>query len=169
MLPSASSFRLAWLAIVLILMVIATSLAADAPSKQPPAPPETFNAEQRAHWAFQSLKRPALPEVKEFEWVRNPIDMFILAGLESVEFKYAGEADRVSLIRRVTFDLSGLPPTEKEVSSFLADARPDAYERLVDRLLASKSYGERWAQHWLDLAHYADSNGFELDAERPDA
>ena len=84
-------------------------------------------------------------------------------------FAHAPEADRVALIRRVTFDLTGLPPTPAEVDAFLADDRPDAYERLVDRLLASPRYGERWAQHWLDLAHYADSNGFEADAERPDA
>ncbi len=75
----------------------------------------------------------------------------------------------MALIRRVTFDLTGLPPTPDEVAAFLGDDRPDAYERLVDRLLASPQYGERWGQHWLDLAHYADSNGFELDAERPDA
>ena len=73
------------------------------------------------------------------------------------------------MIRRVTFDLTGLPPSPDEVAAFVADNRPDAYERLVDRLLASPQYGERWGQHWLDLAHYADSNGFELDAERPDA
>ena len=82
---------------------------------------------------------------------------------------HAPEADRVALIRRVTFDLTGLPPSPDEVAAFVGDTRPDAYERLVDRLLASPQYGERWGQHWLDLAHYADSNGFELDAERPDA
>ena len=107
--------------------------------------------------------------MREARWVRNPIDRFILADLEIVELPHAPEADRVALIRRVTYDLTGLPPTPEEVAAFLDDDRPDAYERLVDRLLASPHYGERWAQHWLDLAHYADSNGFELDAERPDA
>ena len=107
--------------------------------------------------------------MKESAWVRNPIDRFILAGLESIEFRHSPEADRVALIRRVTFDLTGLPPTIEEVESFLADPTPDAYERVVDRLLASPQYGDRQAQHWLDLAHHADSNGFELDAERPDA
>ncbi len=122
-----------------------------------------------AHWAFQAPRRPELPEVKESDWVRNPVDRFLLAGLESIEFRHSPEADRVALIRRVTFDLTGLPPSPVDVEWFLADPRPDAYEQVVDRLLASPQYGERQAQHWLDLAHHADSNGFELDAERPDA
>src|SRR5271165_2025115 len=130
---------------------------------------ETFTAEQKAHWAYQPLKRPELPDVRKLSWVRNPIDRFILAELESVELPHAPEAHRIALIRRLTFDLTGLPPRPEEVAAFLTDQRPDAYERLVDRLLESPRYGERWAQHWLDLAHYADSNGFELDAERPDA
>ncbi|HEV3121810.1 MAG TPA: DUF1549 domain-containing protein, partial [Isosphaeraceae bacterium] len=133
------------------------------------APAEGFSAEQRSHWSYQAPKRLAPPDVKERNWPRNAIDRFILAGLEELGFSHAPEADRVSLVRRVTFDLTGLPPTPVEVQAFLDDSRPDAYERLVDRLLASPQYGERWAQHWLDLAHYADSNGFELDAERPDA
>ncbi len=133
------------------------------------APPEAFTAEQRAHWAYQIPGRPPLPEVERAQWVRNPIDRFILAGLEEMGFVPAAEADPTALIRRVTFDLTGLPPTPEEVKAFSGDDRPGAFERLVDRLLASPKYGERWAQHWLDLAHYADSNGFELDAERPDA
>lgn len=155
---------------VISVLTLATVLAADpAPGSSSVAPLESFSAEQRAHWAYQISRKPAVPEVKEASWVRNPIDRFILAGLESAEFKHAQEADRVALIRRVTFDLTGLPPTPGEVAEFLNDSRIDAYERLVDRLLGSPAYGERWAQHWLDLAHYADSNGFELDAERPDA
>ncbi len=130
---------------------------------------ETFTAEQREHWAYQPLKRPEPPRVRQLGWVRNPIDRFILAELESAELPHAPEADRVALIRRLTFDLTGLPPRPEEVAAFLADRRPGAYEEAVDRLLASPHYGERWAQHWLDLAHYADTNGFELDAERPDA
>jgi hypothetical protein len=133
------------------------------------APLESFTPLQRSHWAYQPLKRPAPPEVRDGRWVRNPIDRFILAELESAELPHAPEADRIALIRRVTYDLTGLPPSPEQISAFLADTRPDAYERLVDRLLESSQYGERWAQHWLDLAHYADSNGFELDAERPDA
>ncbi len=134
-----------------------------------PARLETFTGEQKAHWAYQPLNRPEPPAVRKLSWVRNPIDRFILAELESVELPHAPEADRIALIRRLTFDLTGLPPRPEEVAAFLADQRPDAYERLVERLLDSPRYGERWAQHWLDLAHYADSNGFELDAERPDA
>jgi hypothetical protein len=130
---------------------------------------ESFTVEQRAHWAYQPIKRPEPPVVSESSWVRNPIDRFILAELESVDLPHAPQADRVALIRRLTFDLTGLPPRPEEVAAFQADQRPDAYERLVDRLLESPRYGERWAQHWLDLAHYADSNGFELDLERPDA
>jgi hypothetical protein len=134
-----------------------------------PAPPETFTAEQRSHWAYLPPRRPDLPEVNEAGWVRNAIDRFILAAHEQNGFRHAPEASRVALIRRVTFDLTGLPPTPGEVDAYLADPSPDAFERVVDRLLASPGYGDRWAQHWLDLAHYADSNGFELDAERPDA
>ena len=142
---------------------------ADPPDDASVAPPESFSADQREHWAFQPAKRPDLPAVKEAAWVKNPIDLFILSSLEEANFPHAPEAARIALIRRVTFDLTGLPPTPLEVETFLEDPCPDAYERLVDRLLASPRYGERWAQHWLDLAHYADSNGFELDAERPDA
>ena len=115
------------------------------------------------------IRRPIPPDVVRTDWVRNPIDRFILAGLEAQELEPTPEADRVALIRRVTFDLTGLPPTPDEVEAFTTDPRPDAYERLVDRLLASPAFGQKWAQHWLDLAHYADSNGFELDADRPDA
>jgi len=133
------------------------------------AAPETFTGEQRSHWAYRPVKRVEPPAVKEASWVRNPIDRFILAELEELGLAHAPEADRVALIRRVTFDLTGVPPQPDEVAAFLHDSLPDAYERLVDRLLASPRYGERAGQHWLDLAHYADSNGFELDAERPDA
>lgn len=153
--------------LALILSSFAVTLAVF--GGESPAPPETFSDDQRGHWAYQPIGRPEPPEVKESGWVRNPIDQFILAWQEEVEFDHAPEADKVALIRRVTFDLTGLPPTPAEVEAFLNDSRTDAYERVVDRLLASKAYGERWAQHWLDLAHYADSNGFEIDAERPDA
>ncbi|WP_422926692.1 DUF1549 and DUF1553 domain-containing protein [Singulisphaera sp. PoT] len=145
----------------------AASPAPATPEK--PAPPETFDAEKREHWAYQIPKRPELPSIKEEGWVKNPIDRFILAGLEEMDYPHSAEADKAALIRRVTYDLTGLPPTPKEVEAFQADTRGDAYERLVDRLLDSPHYGERWAQHWLDLAHFAETNGFELDAERPDA
>ncbi len=151
----------------LTVLGITSSLRADDPPSVAPA--EKFSDEQKSRWAFQPPTRPELPDVKEGDWVRNPIDRFILAGLEEVEFRHAAEAEKIALIRRLTFDLTGLPPTPADVRAFVADPRPDAYDRLVDRLLDSPAYGERWAQHWLDLAHYADSNGFELDAERPDA
>jgi hypothetical protein len=150
--------------LTLVLLLLASAVPADEP-----APPESFTSEQKSHWAFLPRSRPDLPEVKDPAWVRNGIDRFILAGIEDMEFSHAPEIDRIGLIRRVTFDLTGLPPTPGEVKQFLADTRPDAYERLVDDLLARPEFGQRWAQHWLDLAHYADSNGFELDGERPDA
>lgn len=133
------------------------------------APPEKFKADQKEHWAYQPLHVSEPPDVRDATAVRNPIDSFIMAELESAELPPVPEASRIELIRRLSFDLTGLPPRPEEVTAFVADPGPDAYERLVDRLLASPYLGERWGQHWLDLAHYADSNGFELDAERPDA
>jgi len=118
------------------------------------------------HWSFQPVKRPQPPAVKNESWVRNPIDRFILAPLEEQGIRPAPEADRITLIRRLSLDLLGLPPTPGDVDAFLADQRPDAYERLVDKLLASPHYGERQARHWLDLARYADSNGYTIDSAR---
>jgi hypothetical protein len=158
------------ISIVIFLPILTATMAGEPPARSDGlAPPESFSEEQRSHWAYQSVKAVEPPAVKNARWVRNPIDRFILAVLEDVGWSPAPEADRVALIRRVTFDLTGLPPSPEETAAFLKDDRPDAYERLVDRLLASPRYGEKWGQHWLDLAHYADSNGFELDAERPDA
>jgi hypothetical protein len=119
------------------------------------------------HWAFQQPKRPALPRVARPGWCRNEIDAFILARLEAEKVLPSPEADRVTLIRRLSLDLLGLPPAPEQVDAFLRDGRPDAYERLVDRLLASPHYGERWGRHWLDAARYADSDGFEKDTGRP--
>ncbi len=118
------------------------------------------------HWAYVTPVKPPLPVVKAKTWVRNPIDNFILARLEKSGLKPSPEADRATLIRRLTLDLIGLPPTPKEIDAFLADKRPDAYERVVDRLLASPHYGERMAQKWMDLSRYADSDGFEKDLNR---
>jgi hypothetical protein len=119
------------------------------------------------HWSFQPIRRPATPVVRDTAWVRNPIDAFVLAKLEAEKLKPSPEADRITLIRRVILDLTGLPPSPEEVAAFLADQRPDAYERLVDRLLLSPHYGEKWARQWLDLARYADSDGYEKDLARP--
>ena len=122
--------------------------------------------DKRNHWAFKPPVRPALPSVKQKKWVRNPIDDFVLARLEQEHLKPSPDADRITLIRRLSLDLIGLPPTIKEVQEFVADKRPDAYERVVDRLLASPHYGERWGRHWLDAARYADTNGYEKDKPR---
>lgn len=118
-------------------------------------------------WAFRSPQRPALPEVRQSAWIRNPIDAFILARLEAAGLQPAPEADRPTLIRRLSYDLTGLPPTPTEVAAFVNDAAPDAYEKLVDRLLASPRFGERWALFWLDLVRYAESDGFKADDKRP--
>ena len=115
------------------------------------------------HWAFQPIQRPAPPRVKNPAWVRNDIDAFVVARLEKEGIEPSPEADRLTLLRRVTLDLIGLPPTLEEIADYQKDTRPDAYERLVDKLLASPHYGERWGRHWLDLARYADSDGFEKD------
>ena len=123
----------------------------------------------RKHWAFQPLSAGQLPTVKNAAWARNEVDRFILAALEAKGLKPSPEADRHTLIRRVTQDLIGLPPTPEEVETFVNDASPQAWERVVDRLLASPHYGERWGRHWLDLARYADSSGFHNDLDRPHA
>jgi mono/diheme cytochrome c family protein len=121
------------------------------------------------HWAFQRIVPPAPPAVKNESWVRNPIDRFVLGRLEERGVAPAAEADRYTLIKRLSYDLLGLPPSIEEVDAFVADASPDAYERLVDRLLDSPRFGERWGRHWLDKARYADSDGYEKDNPRPDA
>ena len=125
------------------------------------------SAPANAHWSFQPVRRPQLPPVKQAAWIRNPIDRFVLAKLESENLAPGPEASRTTLLRRVSLDLTGLPPTPDETQAFLADEGPGAYARLVDRLLASEHYGEKWARHWLDLARYADSDGYEKDLARP--
>jgi hypothetical protein len=120
------------------------------------------------HWAWKKPVRPGVPAVKGAQ-PANPIDAFIRAKLDGVKLDQAPPASREQLIRRVTFDLTGLPPTPAEVAAFVNDKSPDAWARVVDRLLASPQYGERWGRHWLDLARYADTNGYEFDEQRPDA
>jgi mono/diheme cytochrome c family protein len=134
-----------------------------------PAPADEVGAQTASkskHWAFQPPLRPTPPAVNNTAWVRNPIDRFILARLEKEGIAPSPEAGRATLIRRLSLDLLGLPPTDDEVASFAHDDRPDAYERLVDHLLASPHYGERWGRFWLDVARYADSNGYSIDAPR---
>jgi hypothetical protein len=118
------------------------------------------------HWAYRKPLRPALPAVKKVDWPRNGLDSFVLARLEAEGLRPSPEADRATLIRRLSLDLIGLPPSVAEVGAFVSDPRPDAYERLVERLLASPRYGERWARPWLDAARYADTNGYEKDRPR---
>lgn len=119
-------------------------------------------------WSLEPIMRPAVPELKTHS-TQHPIDQFILAKLESKGLSPSAPADRRTLIRRVYFDLVGLPPTREEVRLFMDDDDPQAYEHLVDRLLASPQYGERWARHWLDVVHYGDTHGYDKDQPRPNA
>jgi len=140
---------------------------APAASSAPPGPESARRAGARTtQWAFVKPVRPAVPEVKGKAWVRNPIDAFVLARLEKEGLSPSPGADKETLIRRVSLDLIGLPPTIAEVDAFLKDKSPNAYEKVVDRLLASPHYGERWARPWLDLARYADTHGYEKDDRR---
>jgi hypothetical protein len=125
--------------------------------------------EARRHWAFQPVRKSALPAVSDAGWVKTPVDAFVLAALEERQWRPAEEANRADWIRRVTFDLTGLPPTPEEVQAFVADASSSAYEQVVDRLLESPRYGERWAQHWLDVVRFAESEGYEYDRHLPEA
>ena len=128
-----------------------------------------FSAEDRHWWAFQPLRRNEPPKFSNEVWVRNDIDRFVLAQLNSQAMTPAAEADRETLIRRLSFDLIGLPPSPQEIDEFVNDKDTQAYERLVDRLLNSPRYGEHWARHWLDLVRYADSDGYRIDHYRPNA
>ena len=121
------------------------------------------------HWSFKPVIRPALPETKNRVWARNEVDRFILARLEKEHLQPAREADRATWLRRVSFDLIGLPPSPEQTEAFVRDHHRDAYEHVVEELLASPRYGERWAQHWLDVVRYADTHGFEVNTERPNA
>ncbi len=121
------------------------------------------------HWAFQPIKQRPIPKVKNRDWVKQPADAFILADLEERRFEPAPPADKRTLIRRATFDLTGLPPTVEEIDAFLADNSSNAFETVVDRLLKSPAFGERWGRHWLDLARYSDSNGLEVNTPFRDA
>ena len=126
-------------------------------------------AEWKPHWAYRKLQQPAVPTLSDSEfssWIKTPVDAFVLRRLESLGLKPSPPADRRTLLRRVYYDLVGFPPTPQEIKTFLSDNSTDAYERVVDQLLASPHYGERWARHWMDVVHYADSHGFEHDIYR---
>ena len=137
------------------------ALAADVPAKT--------KSTAQPHWAWQPLAEVTVPATGPGKERSNPIDAFLDDALQAAGIQPVAPASKTELLRRVTHDLTGLPPTPAELREFLQDTSDGAYERVVDRLLASPAFGERWAQHWLDLAHYADSNGYELDADRPDA
>ena len=124
-------------------------------------------SEDRAYWAYRPITRPPTPTVKNPEWVRNPIDAFILARLEEKGLTPASPAERGALVRRAYFDLIGLPPRPEDVDAFVNDPSPTAYEQLIERLLASPQYGEKWGRHWLDLVRYAETNGYERDGPKP--
>ncbi len=127
------------------------------------APGKVITPEQRAFWSFQPLKDPGIPGVKEKSWARTNIDHFVLAKLEAQGMKPVSQADRRTLLRRVTLNLTGLPPTPDDVEAFLGDKSPNAYEKVIDRLLASPRYGERWGRHWLDVVRYAEDDVRGLD------
>ncbi|HEU0008132.1 MAG TPA: PSD1 and planctomycete cytochrome C domain-containing protein, partial [Terriglobia bacterium] len=133
------------------------------------AQPSAARVEKSSHWSFQPIGQVVPPPVRNQTWARSPVDQFVLARLESEGIEPAPEADKVKLLRRLNLDLIGLPPTPAEVADFLTDNRPDAYERRVGQLLDSPHYGEKWARQWLDLARYADSDGYEKDRVRPHA
>jgi hypothetical protein len=135
----------------------------------PTRKPLVITAEDRDFWSFRPLRRPAVPARRTASEARNAIDRFLLDKLEAKRLGFTDEADRRVLMRRLYFDLTGLPPTPAEIAAFVADTRPDAHERLVDRLLASPAHGERWARHWLDIVRWAESHGFEHDTDRPTA
>jgi hypothetical protein len=125
--------------------------------------------EARKWWAFQPVQKPATPEVKDAAWARGDIDKFLLAGLDAKGLKPVGDADKPTLLRRVYFDLTGLPPAPQQIAEFMKDASPDAYLRVVDRLLASPQFGERWGRHWLDVARFAESSGKDVNISFPNA
>src|SRR5438552_13781249 len=126
-----------------------------------------FTDAQKSFWSLQPVTKPAVPVVKGKQWLKNPVDAFVLAKLEEKQLQPNKPADKLTLLRRVTIDLTGLPPSQAEIQSFLSDSSSTAYDKVVDRLLASPSYGERWGRHWLDVARYADSDGFKADGTRP--
>ena len=155
-----ATFRL----LALLLGVVPVALL---PGQTPAPKGKKITAEDRAYWAYRPLKRPEPPKVKNTAWVRNPIDAFVLAKLEEKGLTPAPPADRVALCRRVYYDLTGLPPTPEQLDAFVSDKDPAAYEKLIDRLLESPHYGEKWGRHWLDLVRFAETHGYERDSPKP--
>jgi len=150
-------------------IVLLTGLALGQAEETAPIVERPITRKDRDHWAWRPLGQAAIPQVPQAKRLANPVDHFIAARLQPHQLSLAPEADRRTLMRRLHFDLLGLPPSAEAVAAFEADQRSDAYERLLDTLLASPAYGERWAQHWLDLARFAETDGFEHDKVRPNA
>jgi Protein of unknown function (DUF1553)/Protein of unknown function (DUF1549) len=151
---------------VFVVMLVSLAMASEI------APLGTYTVRERGHWAFVKRAAPAVPTFSlssDNAWVKNSIDAFILQRLQKEKLKPSPRADRATLIRRVYFDMIGLPPSPREVAEFLADKSPDAWQKLIERLLASRHYGERWGQHWLDVVRFAETDGFEYDTHRRDA
>jgi len=160
------------IAILAAVSLVAAAADDKADKTEKVAPLGVYKPSETSYWAFQPRKDarpPAFTAAVDKAWVKTPIDAFILAGLKTAGLKPAPPADKVTLIRRVTYDLHGLPPTPDEIDAFVRDQSPKAYERLVDRLLASPRYGEQWGRHWLDVVRFAESDGYEYDTHRPDA
>ena len=145
----------------IVLCLVATSAVYSAET-------HVFTDAQKSFWSLQPVKKPSVPAVKTKQWVNNAVDAFVLAKLEEKQLQPNPAADKITLLRRVTIDLTGLVPTPEEIQAFVSDNSPTAYEKVIDRLLASPAYGERWGRHWLDVARYADSNGYKADETRPD-
>jgi Protein of unknown function (DUF1553)/Protein of unknown function (DUF1549) len=156
----------AWLLQPLVLLSICTQVHAQ---KSEALQEKPIQPADRDHWSFRPPRHPQIPTVKQASWVKTPVDTFILGRLEAAGLPPAPRADKLALLRRVYLDLVGLPPSPEEQDAFLADSSPDSYEKVVDRLLTSPHYGERWAQHWLDVVRFAESNGYEADGDRPHA
>lgn len=151
---------------VLLIAAIATPVNAQKVESLSERP---IRAADKEHWSFQPPKRPPIPTVKHGGWIRTPVDAFVLAKLETAGLIPSPPAEKLALLRRVHLDLVGLPPSPEEQEAYIADSSPAAFEKVVDRLLTSPHYGERWAQHWLDAVRFAESNGYEADSDRPHA
>ena len=153
-----------------VAVLTATALLAAPPETTAPA--EKYTTAERKHWSFQprnDVQPPEFTAPADRAWIKTPVDAFILAGLQKAGLKPAPPADRATLLRRVTFDLHGLPPTPQEIDAFVRDKSPNAWEKVIDRLLDSPRYGEQWGRHWLDVVRFAESDGFEYDTHRNDA
>src|SRR5450432_4222851 len=152
--------------------VICSAAIILAAAEVPVAPLGVYTAGERRHWAFQPRKDPTPPTFSTAAgkaWAKTPIDAFLLAALAKAGLKPAPSADRATLLRRATFDLTGLPPTPPEIDAFVTDKSPNAWEKVVDRLLASPRYGEQWGRHWLDVVRFGESRGYERNEIIPNA